>query len=281
MYRKESGRKYRGLDLKKDPEDLRDFRFTTIIKDHITTKNLLASLPNAVDYTEEMSPVKDQKYLGSCVGFAVSALKEWQEQKEHAEEVAAGKKDHRDDKYYDLSEAWIYWKAKEIDAWPGEEGTSIKYAMKVLNKIGVPCEKAWPYNDFDYGDPERWATLVARWSLIDSYYRINNLIELKAALVNGPVPIGVGCYEEIDYVGSDGVVPYPERPQYCYGGHAICAVGFSDETKLVKFKNSWGDWGNNGYGYLSYNYIRDFMWDAWVCKDLSVTKEMLKGNRDL
>jgi C1A family cysteine protease len=62
-----------------------------------------------------------------------------------------------------------------------------------------------------------------------------------------------------------------------YGGHAICFVGYDSKKKLIKFKNSWGtNWGDNGYGYLPYNYINDFCWDAWAVKDINVTKEMLK-----
>ncbi len=38
---------------------------------------------------------------------------------------------------------------------------------------------------------------------------------------------------------------------------------------------------SSGYGYLSYLYIEEFLWDAWACKDLSVTNEMLKGVRTL
>ena len=281
-YREESGRKLRIKNLKKDPEDMRDHSFKMQIKKYKKMQTFLNTLPDKVDYTSGMSPVKDQGFLGSCVGFSICAMKEWQEQKEHADEVKMGKKDHRDEKYYDLSEAWVYWMAKKIDDWPGEEGTSIRYAMKVLNKIGVPCEKAWPYDDFIYGEPKKWADLVSRWSLIREYYSIEGLDELKGALAQGPVCIGIGCYEEIDNVGNDGIVPYPARPQYCLGGHAIAAIGYDDNTELVKFKNSWSiDWGQNGYGYLPYIYIRDFMWDAWACKDLRVTREMLKGSVSL
>ena len=74
----------------------------------------------------------------------------------------------------------------------------------------------------------------------------------------------------------------PAFPQYCYGGHAICVCGYDNKKKLIKFKNSWGDsWGEKGYGYLHYSYIENYMWDAWACKDLSVTKEMLKGAKEL
>jgi hypothetical protein len=264
------------LNYKQDPIDERDFKLSA------TSEILLeADLPDNVDHTKDMSPIKDQGQLGSCVSFAVAAMKEWQEKKEHEAEMAKGKPGRK--KVYNYSEAWIYWNCKKIDPWPGEEGTSIRYAMKVLKKIGVPTEKGWPYKDVgDIGKPESWAPLVARWALIDSYSRIDTLNELKFALISGPVPIGIPCFEEIFYVGSDGIIPYPENPNYIYGGHAVCAVGFDNEKKLIKFRNSWSKhWGENGYGYLPYDYIDDFLWDAWTSKDLSVTKDMLKGGVSL
>jgi C1A family cysteine protease len=208
-------------------------------------------------------------------------MKECQEKKEQDEELAKGKRGRK--KIYDYSEAWVYWNAKKIDPWPNEEGTSIRYAMKVLQKIGVPTEKGWPYKDVgDVGEPAKWANMVARWALIESYYRIDTLNGLKVALVDGPVPIGVPCFYEIFFVGSNGLVPYPANPNEVYGGHAICTVGYDDSKQLIKFKNSWSkDWGENGYGYLPYKYINDFLWDAWAAKDLAVTRDMLKGAAEL
>jgi len=262
----------RPLTLRRDPADNRDFVFKM---------ERPMMLPSVIDHTDGMSPVKDQGRLGSCVGFAVTALKEWQEKKEHLEEIAEGKRGDGD-KVYDLSEQWLYYKCKEIDPWPGEEGSSIRYGMKVLHRVGVPTEKAWPYNDVNVGEPESWANLVARWSLIESYTRVSNMYELKKALVNNPVPIGIPCFYEFFFVGSNGVVPYPANPSQIYGGHAICTVGYDDNRKLVKFKNSWGtSWGDRGYGYLPYQYVKDFLWDAWTCADLRVTTEMLRGKRDV
>jgi C1A family cysteine protease len=267
------------LNYKKDPTDERDFQLASKYK---SFGNVLARVPNKVDHTPDMTPVRDQGYLGSCVGFAVTAMKEWQEAKEHEAELAEGKKDHRKGKVYDLSEAWVYWNAKKIDPWPGEEGTSIRFAMKVLNRLGVPTEKGWPYDDVNIGEPKPWATLVAKWSWIADYWRVSTLEELKVALSKGPVPIGIPCFEEIFYVGSDGVIPYPMNPDNIYGGHAVCAVGYDDDKKLVKFKNSWGKyWGKGGYGYINYAYVNDFLWDAWACNDIRVRKSMLKETKSL
>lgn len=266
------------LNYKKDPEDERDYRFKNSFTNLLEAEE---NLPDRVDHTDMMSPVKNQGQLGSCVGFAVTAMKEWQEKHENEEELAKGKRGRK--KQYDYSEAWVYWNSKKIDPWPNEEGTSIRYAMKVLQKIGVPTEKGWPYKDVgDIGEPKKWADLVARWALIDSYYRIDTLTELKLALIDGPVPIGIPCFYEFFFVRSDGYVPMPANPNQIYGGHAICTVGYNNKTKLIKFKNSWGtDWGANGYGYLPYDYVLNYLWDAWAARDLRVTREMLKGDRSL
>jgi C1A family cysteine protease len=265
------------LSYKKDPEDMRDYPFNSS-RVSVNRNESSLMLPGAIDYTTRMSRVRDQGNLGSCVGFAVAAMKEWQEATEHALEVKQGKRDHRKGKEYDLSEAWVYWNCKKIDPWPNEEGTSIRFAMKVLNKIGVPCEGAWKYSDVNPGKPESWASLVSQWSLIKSYWRVKSLDDLKVALMSGPVVIGIPCFDTIFYAGSSGLIEYPRDPNAIYGGHALCAVGFSDKTYggVIKVKNSWGKyWGNSGYGFLPYQYINDFLWDAWACQDLSVTREML------
>jgi len=260
------------LNYKPDPLDMRDYRISKLID-----KPLSYSL--SVDHTSKMSPVKDQGQKGSCVGFAVVAMKEWQEQKEHINEIIKGKVYRRKAKHYDLSEQWLYHKTKEIDAWPNQEGTSFRYALKILQKMGVPPEKAWPYSDRTLGSPKRWAKMIALWTMCGHYYRLEGIKQIEWTLSNiGPCVAGIGCYEEIFFVGNDGYVPYPARSDILYGGHAICLVGYDSKKKLVKFKNSWGtNWGEKGYGYLSYDYINDFCWDAWAVKDINVTKEMLKS----
>jgi len=262
------------LNAKIDPIDNRDFLFESSFQ---------LELPNKVDHINEMTRVKNQGRLGSCVAFAVTAIKEWQESKEHQLEIENGKEDHRLGKEYDLSEQWLYYNCKKIDPW-GEsvEGTSIRYAMKVLQKIGVPCEKGWPYNSTQKGKPESWANMVAVWSLIESYQLVYGLDNIKKALINAPLASAIFCYEEINKVGNDGIIADPTENSRYTGAHAIALVGYDEEKQLFKFKNSWGTgWGENGYGYFSYNYSIKNLVNVWTMNDLSVTNEMLKGKKIL
>jgi C1A family cysteine protease len=247
--------------------DERDYRLSLKIEESIRA--------SAIDWTDQMSPVKDQGHLGSCVGFAVASLKEWQERKEN---LLEGK----DDKIYDFSEQWIYYNAKKIDGYPNEEGTDLRSAFKVLQKIGVPCEKGWKYNDAKVGEPESWSHLIARWAIIKSYERVTTVEQLFHTLNISPVVIGIQVFEEIMNVGKDGIVKDPRNSLYSLGGHAICLVGYDDAKGLFKFKNSWTkNWGQNGYGYLSYNYVYNYTLDAIYAVDMQVKKDMMKGKRTL
>lgn len=264
-----------------DPKDERDFIFTApIVPDNIVLASA-DSIPVEIDHSDRMGAVKYQGDLGSCVAFAVCALKEWQEEIEHDKEVLAGKRDHREGEEYNLSEQWVYWNCKKIDPWPNSEGTNIRSAMRVLNKIGVPTEAGWVYSDnkIDIGKPKSWAHMIAKWNLIGSYWAINGLDNIKKALIEGPVVIGLNLFEEVYGRLVHGLIPYPANTQEVVSNHAVCAVGYDEEKELLKFKNSWSVfWGEAGYGYLPYNYVDDFVWNAWIARDISVTNEMLKGD---
>jgi len=259
----------RPLNLKPDPADKRDFPLVKLQ----ATRPLDPAGLSVLSWKDQMTPIKDQGRKGSCVGFATAAMKEWQEQAEHLKEVAEGKVDHRQGKVYDYSEQWIYHQAKKIDAWPGEEGTSIRDAMKVLNHLGCPPEAGWPYDDVLTGEPESWAHMVAQWARIGSYYRVVGSDQLVQALNYGPVVVGVGVFKEFFSPGPEGLIAMPANPNELYGGHAICIVGYDFTKRLFEFKNSWSKaWGNAGYGKLHFNYIDQYMWDAWVAVDMSVEK---------
>lgn len=42
-------------------------------------------------------------------------------------------------------------------------------------------------------------------------------------------------------------------------GHAVVLVGYDEDKKVFKFRNSWSaNWGKGGYGTLTYKYLQDY-----------------------
>jgi C1A family cysteine protease len=103
----------------------------------------------------------------------------------------------------------------------------------------------------------------------DAPTRINNVIlALNAGL---PVPIGVAWpnYRSMRTGFLSGQKPMAGA------GHAITLVGYRSPTGRIEdavfiFKNSWGvDWGQGGYGTMSYAYLNNYLNDAVLLEILS------------
>lgn len=240
------------LGCLKDPADGRDLPVTRL------SPELLAKLPPRLDYTKKMSAVSDQGDEGTCVGFAcVDGMKEYQENAEWSKTVQ-------------LSVRYVYAEAKKIDGFPGEEGTDIRCAMKVLKSKGVPPDECWPYRPHQTDGPCREADDLAKVYVIERYARLRTVDEMRESLfANGPFVAGVEVYYEA-WIAAEksGKVKMPAEDDDLEGGHAICVIGYNDTTRQFKFKNSWGRlWGAKGCGYLPYDYMKKHLLDAWSAKD--------------
>ncbi len=214
-------------------------------------------LPKSVDYAPKASPVRDQGGEGTCVGFAtVCGMKEYQEMLDY-------------EKFVELSPRFLFNECKKIDGMPDIEGTTIRTAMKVLKNKGVCREKFWPYIPKQKDKVREGAVSDAKKFRVITYARIINLNELRLSLyAKGPCVIGVDVFEGM-FKPKAGFVPMPKRNETALGGHALCAVGYDDQNKLIKFKNSWSkEWGKDGYGFLPYAYIERYMIDAWSSVDI-------------
>ena len=80
---------------------------------------------------------------------------------------------------------------------------------------------------------------------------------------------GFTVYSSIEQASGTGRIPFPAPREKIVGGHAVAAVGYDDKMKIqnrygeeetagaMLIRNSWGqDWGEGGYGWLPYDYIR-------------------------
>ncbi|GAA0137290.1 hypothetical protein YSY43_41310 [Paenibacillus sp. YSY-4.3] len=241
----------RGLGLIPSPLDKRDILMSSILPEFSIPRQFVA---------DNITPVRDQGPDGTCVGFACTVgMKESQEQKEH-------------NKYIELSPRYLYQKCKEIDGIPEANGTYIRVAMEILYHIGVCEERYWPYHPAQIGRPEPGADENASYYKVKSYCSMGKSLDTmkRSLVVNGPFVIGVTVYDNWrnPEVGKTGKIPMPSGN--ILGGHALCVVGYDDDTQMFKFKNSWGDrWGDKGFGYLPYQYTEaDIHFEAYGATDL-------------
>lgn len=255
-----SQEKKHGLGCLKDPADSRDIPVSLVLP--------RLEAPAEIDYSGRMSPVRDQGEEGTCVGFAAAVgVKEYQEMTEHG-------------RFIGLSPRYLYALCKSLDGIPDQEGTYPRTAMKALAETGVCREECWPYRPYQKDRPCAEADSQAAPFRIRTYARLNGTAEMERSLsVNGPFLAGVEVFSGW-FRTRDGKIPEPGPAEASLGGHAIAVVGYSRAGNYFKFKNSWGeDWGKGGYGFLSYEYLKEHCLDAWSATDLIADPHALAALR--
>jgi C1A family cysteine protease len=160
----------------------------------------------------------------------------------------------------------------------GDSGASLRETLKAVAAFGVPTEDYWPYRyaTFD-ATPDAFLVAFAHRFQPLNYVRLDDygldgtktLDQVKRALADGfPVAYGFPVYDSIS-MSAD--ISLPEANGRLLGGHAVLAVGYDDNhlgknKGSIIFRNSWGPlWGNEGYGYLPYEYVeKQWAVDFWT-----------------
>ena len=205
-------------------------------------------LPSKVDLSAGCSSVEDQGQLGSCTANALVGNLEFLERK-------AGHTVN------DLSRLFIYYNERAMEGTINEDaGAMIRDGVKSLAKLGVCCEKNWPYAVGKFAaKPPAQCYKEASAHRATSYHRILTLQQMRQCLAEGyPFVFGFTVYEgfESAAVAKTGKLDMPKRSEKSLGGHAVCAVGYDDAAKRILVRNSWGtDWGMKGYFTMPYDYI--------------------------
>jgi len=251
----------RPLKLYPSPVDLRDWKL-------VLNTNLASARVRAtnVDLSNFCTNVKDQGNLSSSTSFAAIGMMEFLQKK-----FGENKSDDI------FSERFTYY-ATRVDVlnWNPEDcGAYIRDTIKSLVRFGTCKEATFPYNGDCTTKPSNEAYAEASTYKALSYARFDNnqiissnklliLDAMKSGLETGfPIMGGMNCYSNI-WNAENGVIPLPNGQ--LIGGHAILIIGYDDATNMFKFKNSWSSsWGNNGYGYLPYEYLLSGnLFDLWT-----------------
>ena len=255
-------------------EDPRDYKYTQLVGASP------AGEAEPIDYRTSLPPVFDQGQRGSCVACALAwTLKAYQEIKQ-GDYPPSG-----------LSAAFLYSMCKLIDGLPGEEGTTPRAAMKVLNKAGICMEEEMPYTQLsDLAAPN--TPEVPEQALANAVkFRIQSYAQLcgygdrersqvvsamrQALKQQGPFLMALLVSENF-VPDKDGMIPLPAGT--ARGGHAVGIVGDLPEQEAFILRNSWGSsWGLEGYAMLPYAWVTqqfDNAWhvfEAWTAVDISIS----------
>lgn len=246
-----------------------------------------SQLPSSVDLTGSsltlqgqpssagISPVGYQGDTKTCTGWAASYYyKTYQEWLEHG--WGLGTDDHI------FSPSFVYNQISEKPDFNCMKGAQIGDALQLIVNQGdlplsafgwtpincdlqpSPAQKdaAKVYDGIGYG-----AFFISQGPLIGPEQN-HKLTPLKQWLANDdPFILGFPIYSEFDNYRCNGVVMPPLFPASYRGLHAVAVVGYDDNWAGVggfKIINSWGTgWGCYGYAWLSYEFVREYAWEAW------------------
>jgi len=230
------------LGFKPSPPDSRDLIFSVAKP---------KKLPPVVDLSNKFPPCYDQGQLSSCTANAIAAALQYDEIRERKITISQSPIPSR---------LFIYYNERLLEGTQNEDsGAMIRDGVKVCNTTGFPPESIWPYEESKVNAaPIPLAYNVAVQHKVKVYKKINqSLLDLRTVLASGfPIIFGFQVYSNINETETTGILTMPSSNDTLEGGHAVLAIGYSDETKRFKVRNSWGDeWANNGYFEMPYEYL--------------------------
>ncbi len=224
-----------------------------------------SELPPAVDLSPDLPPPGNQGSQQSCVGWAVAyALKSFQERAE--ENWPLSVRSGVPDPAHVFSPAFVY---NQINN-GRDGGCSLPDALNLLHEKGAVTLALMPYDPKSFRkQPDAAAAENATRYRIDYWRQVNvsDPREIKAQL-NAGYPVIIGAEVDQGFVKARTGVIWKSVQGRTLGGHAMVLVGYDDRRHAFKLLNSWGrDWGDAGYGWIDYDFIKKVVNEAYVAKD--------------
>ena len=228
-------------------------------------QHLVQAIPPSADVLTGLNlPVLDQGSEGSCTANSGVLYRRWLYQRFSKTSQA----DH------DLSRQFLYYQERALP-WNNsvneDSGAAMRDICVVLANVGVCPEIDYPYTANFTDAPTPQAIVDAADRKVGAYHRLPDLETVKCCLSTGPaaypVLIGFPVFQSFESIGSDGMMPMPEKNESQIGGHAVVCHGFDDGRAALSIQNSWGaDWGAAGHFYMPYEFFNKYITqiDCWM-----------------
>ena len=259
------------FDIFKKKPDFRRYGWKPQLPDHRDIKFKLNpmvenNLPSSIDLRQSgfMPHVYDQGQLGSCTANSIAAAIEYDRAKQKLDT-------------WTPSRLFIYYYERLMEGTVNSDsGAAIRDGYKVINTTGYAKESTWPYDIKKFNIQPNSAAQTEATNYKSVQYQSVDQDEnsIKTVLAEGYViSFGISVFQSFESrdVASNGIVSMPKSNESNLGGHAILLVGYEDSQKVYVFRNSWGAyWGDNGYGYIPYDYVHNpqLASDFWVVQNV-------------
>lgn len=186
---------------------------------------------------------------------------------------------------------------------PDRRGATCLAGQRAAKCKGYCLEKTWPSDVICIPEKKiKEAEIEARNYRTAFYQRCLNHEDIKFSLLREHgVQISIKTFDSFREAGYNGIVPLPSDNDARMENHCVALCGYNDlqpytfrngkaALGFYTFANSWGEaWGNNGYGYLPYDYVNKYaieiftsgiIFDVLFNKDSKVYIDEVEGGED-
>lgn len=255
-----------GLGWRPDLPDPRDFGPNTeSLSPLLRGLRPLNRLPERVDWREYFPTVEPAvPSVGSVADGCTQAIR-------YFERRASGR-------ILDPSRRFAHQTAQRLLGPSGGCGGELRITWKAIARFGIPARRHWPDEAPPAAEPDAFAYAAAERFSALLYLRLvsrnesaeTGLKRIRTFLAAGFVVVfGLPVFEPST---EESEIPYPTIFDSVSCGAVALALGYDDTRRLQSGKGTllvrmpWGaGWGDRGYGWLPYAYVRErFALDFWT-----------------
>ncbi|MDR0315273.1 MAG: C1 family peptidase [Treponema sp.] len=239
-------------------------------------------LPRSVSLKQYAPLPGDQANYGTCVAWASAYAA-----RTISESVTLDRRSQTETTQNVFSPVYVYRNIQPDDH-ELQRGAQIHWALDLMRDTGavkmLDIERSTDFRRVDlanYRDSRRYpiAGYVTLFSREDKSKPGLVTRSVKKSLAEGK-PVIIGMNTPDSFIEARDVWEPRENPDYYYGGHAMCVIGYDDNKNGGAFEliNSWGrKWGNGGYIWVPYKAFTDFVMESYeMVENLAIYSDTVR-----